>query len=113
MSFVSPISETSRRRRRRLSAPHDAPPQSQSQSRLARISTYLKNAVTLEDAADAVYRESLISDRGNAQHEALRRASIASLQDERDDRALLHWRRTSEEAFWKKYGVVGAGREEE
>jgi hypothetical protein len=96
MSFVSPISDTTHNK----TAPNA--------SRLRRLSTYLKNAVTLEDTETAARRESVISDRGNAQREASRRSSITSLQDEQEDRALLAWRRGGEEGFWRKYGSVSS-----
>lgn len=97
ISFVSPISDNTR--------PHNHH-DSEHPSHLRRLSTYLKNAVTLEDNSSASRRESVISDRGSAQAEHGRHVSIASTQDEQEDRALLAWRRPSEEGFWKKHGSV-------
>ncbi|KAH5183996.1 hypothetical protein HBH76_141320 [Parastagonospora nodorum] len=91
ISFVSPISDTTHTQ----TSPHT--------SRLRRLSTYLKNAVTLEDTATAWRRESVISDQGNMQQEISRRSSTS----EQENSALLAWRRGSEEGFWKKYGIEG------
>jgi hypothetical protein len=101
ISFVSPISDTTHSHHRNNN--NDEHP-----SRLRRLSTYLKNAVTLEDHTSASRRESIISDHMRQQAEWERRTSIVSTQDEQEDRALLAWRRGSEGGFWKKYGSVGS-----
>lgn len=93
ISFVSPISDTT----------HTHTNSSLHTSRLRRLSTYLKNAVTLEDTATAWRRESVISDHGNVQKEVSRRSSTSEEENSR----LLAWRRGSEEGFWRKYGVEG------
>ncbi|KAH7086492.1 hypothetical protein FB567DRAFT_580616 [Paraphoma chrysanthemicola] len=95
ISFVSPISDTTRRHSAHTTTP------------LRRLSTYLKNAVTLEDTSSAVRRESIISDLVGAEQESVRRASIASAQDRRQDLALQEARRASVGAFWERYGSVG------
>jgi hypothetical protein len=59
--------------------------------------------VTLEDTATAWRRESIISDRGNTQKEVSRRSSTS----EEENSALLAWRRSGEEGFWRKYGLEG------
>lgn len=97
ISFVSPISDTTRR--------HSSYPTTP----LRRLSTYLKNSVTLEPTLVATHRESIISDHGAAERESLRHASIVSVQDIRDDQALREWRRASVEGFWERYGVIGEG----
>ncbi|KAH7080179.1 hypothetical protein BKA63DRAFT_437102 [Paraphoma chrysanthemicola] len=95
ISFVSPISDTTRRHSSHTTTP------------LRRLSTYLKNAVTLEDAPSATRRESIISDFVATEQESVRRASIVSAQDRRQDLALQEARRASVGTFWEKYGSVG------
>jgi hypothetical protein len=100
ISFVSPISDTTHSHHHNSNGDHP--------SRLRRLSTYLKNAVTFEDHTSASRRESIISDHMKQQAEWERRTSMVSAQDEQEDRALLAWRRGSEEGFWKKYGSIGS-----
>jgi hypothetical protein len=85
ISFVSPISDTTRRRSStttQSSHHHRTNP-------LRRLSTYLKNAVTLEDSAQAGRRESIISDYG--------------AREDAQDQALLARRRGSVGDFWRKW----------
>ncbi|KAF2033163.1 hypothetical protein EK21DRAFT_109297 [Setomelanomma holmii] len=90
VSFVSPIGDTTRRH-----SDHTTP--------LRRLSTYLKNTVTLEDPPSAGRCESIISDRNDAKQDTSRLSSTYSAQSD----AQREWRTATEEEFWKRYGKAG------
>lgn len=75
-------------------------------SPLRRLSTYLKNAVTLEDTHQATRRECFISDHVGRQQEHLRRISLVSSKDFEDEQALQARRRESVAGFWARHGSL-------
>ncbi|KAF2820565.1 hypothetical protein CC86DRAFT_304769 [Ophiobolus disseminans] len=98
ISFVSPISETTRRNPNSTTSPNEPI--------FKRLSTYIADAFTLEDEVQATRRASIISDHMGREAETIRRASIVSTQDQQQDQALQQWRRQSVDGFWSKYGSV-------
>jgi hypothetical protein len=103
ISFVSPISETTR--------PNPSSSVVPNTSLYTRISTYLSDAFTIEDQSQASRRESIISDHAGQKAEMVRRASIISTEDQHADKELQQWRRQSVDRFWARHGSLdGDGR---